>query len=255
MITIRRNAFKKISSILATSKGVLFCSSSMRIDDAYDTDYRVSTAEEALEWLKENQSEARVYLDGNKLVISGPYYFCDHITAYLDEADFIAEAARLVEGFEVSAPVAVEVSAPVAVEVSAPVVEVAAVETVQDSPALVAANDDSYELKGANDDVYEIERDPEPKVTAPRSPKKAAPVAMISALPDGGFYLESRGHKMTLTFDNNLNLWEMHTDNASSRAWRGLGVRFFDSLEEVERSYKSWRGVSQLTEGTENNAH
>jgi hypothetical protein len=239
---IRCNAFKKIASILAESKGVLFCSSHMEIDDSYDTRYSVSSADEALEWLKENQRGARVYMDGNKLVISGPYYFSDHITAYLDEADFIAEAARLVEGFEVAAPVAVEVVN----ETSAPI--------VTESPALVAANDASYELVVANDDVYTIERDPEPKKNAPVK-KVATGATAIAVLEDGSFYLESRGHKMKLSFDASLNLWEMHTDNASRRAYRGLGLKFFCSLDEIERTYKSWRGVSLLIEGITSNAH
>lgn len=78
---------------------------------------------------------------------------------------------------------------------------------------------------------------------------------MISMLANGDFFLVSRGHKMILTFDQVLGRWEMHTDNAASRAWRTLGIKIFNSLEEVERSYKSWRGVSQLATGTITNAH
>ncbi|EBZ0015925.1 hypothetical protein D5X65_20550 [Salmonella enterica subsp. enterica serovar Suberu] len=74
-------------------------------------------------------------------------------------------------------------------------------------------------------------------------------------LESGDFFLVSRGHKMTLTFDRNLGRWEMNTDNAASRAWRTLGIKIFNYLEEVERSYKSWRGVSQFATGTITNAH
>lgn len=72
---------------------------------------------------------------------------------------------------------------------------------------------------------------------------------VITALNDG-FVLVSRGHKMTLTYDAKFSWWEMHTDNASTRAYRSLGVKIFNSLGEVERAYKSWRGVSLLLDGT-----
>lgn len=61
MIKIRRNAFKKISSILSTAKGVISCTSWAQIDDSHETQYSVSTPEEALEWLHENQAKARAY--------------------------------------------------------------------------------------------------------------------------------------------------------------------------------------------------
>ncbi|EDW9825584.1 hypothetical protein GTR05_004813 [Salmonella enterica] len=111
MIKIRRNAFKKISSILSTAKGVISCTSWAQVDDSHETQYSVSTPEEALEWLQENQAKACVYLDGNELVICGPYYFSDSFTAYIDEAEFLAAVASLVkedapEGEEVTAPAA-----------------------------------------------------------------------------------------------------------------------------------------------------
>ncbi len=40
--------------------------------------------------------------------------------------------------------------------------------------------------------------------------------------------------------------WQMHTDNASHRAYRGLGIKEFSTLEEVEKNYKSWRGIAAL---------
>lgn len=55
MIKIRKNAFLKIQTILAGSVGVICRSSSSRIDDGYDDEYRVSSCDEALTWLKENQ--------------------------------------------------------------------------------------------------------------------------------------------------------------------------------------------------------
>lgn len=59
MIKIRKNAFLKIQTILAGSVGVICRSSSSRIDDGYDDEYRVSSCDEALTWLKENQERAR----------------------------------------------------------------------------------------------------------------------------------------------------------------------------------------------------
>ncbi len=139
MIKIRRNAFKKISSILSTAKGVISCTSWAQIDDSHETQYSVSTPEEALEWLHENQAKARVYLDGNELVICGPYYFSDSFTAYINEAEFLAAVASLVKE-----------AAPEEEEVIAPVV-------AEEAPALVAANEDSYEPCAANDDFFEVE--------------------------------------------------------------------------------------------------
>ncbi len=62
------------------------------------------------------------------------------------------------------------------------------------------------------------------------------------------FYLETRGNKMTLSHKEDAlgEYWEMFTDNASRRAYRGLGIKQFASLEAVEKQYKSWRGVSTL---------
>lgn len=48
MIKIRKNAFLKIQTITAGSVGVICRSSSSRIDDGYDDEYRVSSCDEAL---------------------------------------------------------------------------------------------------------------------------------------------------------------------------------------------------------------
>ena len=66
MIKIRKNAFLKIQTILAGSVGVICRSSSSRIDDGYDDEYRLSSCDEALTWLKENQERAQVYLETEK---------------------------------------------------------------------------------------------------------------------------------------------------------------------------------------------
>jgi hypothetical protein len=73
------------------------------------------------------------------------------------------------------------------------------------------------------------------------------PMSAIMILENGSYYTESRGNKMTL-IRNDWDQWEMYTDNASHRAYQGPGVRVFNSLKEVEKHYKSWRGISALVE-------
>ncbi len=69
----------------------------------------------------------------------------------------------------------------------------------------------------------------------------------IQQLDDNTFYLESRGNKMTLRrIHNCFGEWEMMTNNASVRAYRTPGVKYFDDLAQVEKQYKSWRGISAL---------
>lgn len=70
----------------------------------------------------------------------------------------------------------------------------------------------------------------------------------IEQIDNDTFYLESRGNKMTLTkvVTNWGHEWVMHTDNASRRAWRGLDIRKFANLMQVETAYKSWRGIAAL---------
>ncbi len=58
------------------------------------------------------------------------------------------------------------------------------------------------------------------------------------------YTLTSRGHTMQLI--KTTDGWNMFTQNASTRAYRGLGYSFYVTLEEVERKYKSWRGISAL---------
>lgn len=68
-------------------------------------------------------------------------------------------------------------------------------------------------------------------------------------LADGSYSVKARGNKMILRHvKSSLGQWSVTTDNASHRAYRGLGVRYFNSLREVEKSYKSWRGIAELVE-------
>jgi len=72
---------------------------------------------------------------------------------------------------------------------------------------------------------------------------------MIEMLDENTFVASSRGNKMILRRENSsAGAWSVTTDNASHRAWRGLGVSYFPSLKEVEQRYKTWRGVSLLVD-------
>ncbi|MBE8745290.1 hypothetical protein [Aeromonas veronii] len=72
---------------------------------------------------------------------------------------------------------------------------------------------------------------------------------MIEMLADGSYSVKARGNKMILRHvQSSLGQWSVTTDNASHRAYRGLGVRYFNSLREVEKNYKSWRGIAELVE-------
>lgn len=64
---------------------------------------------------------------------------------------------------------------------------------------------------------------------------------------NNSFVLAIRGATMALNKDDD-GYWRMRTDNAAARAWnRGMtSLRTFRSLEEVEKHYKSWRGIATL---------
>ena len=73
----------------------------------------------------------------------------------------------------------------------------------------------------------------------------------IQVIGPNTYYTESRGNKMTLTHNPDLNLWEMVTDNACARAYnygRASMPKVFHSLKDVEQKYKSWRGISALVD-------
>lgn len=40
--------------------------------------------------------------------------------------------------------------------------------------------------------------------------------------------------------------WEVMAQNAATRAYRTLGVKIFWTLDEVEKSYKTFRGLASL---------
>jgi hypothetical protein len=70
----------------------------------------------------------------------------------------------------------------------------------------------------------------------------------IEIIKPGVFFTKSRGSEITLTEINcpSSGRWQMETNNASQQAYRGLGIRYFDSLELVEKNYKSWQGIANL---------
>ncbi len=55
-----------------------------------------------------------------------------------------------------------------------------------------------------------------------------------------------RGTTMTLSWNETCGYWQMTSDNASRRAWRGLGISVYRTLADVEKKYKSWRGLSDF---------
>lgn len=67
---------------------------------------------------------------------------------------------------------------------------------------------------------------------------------MIQMVDENTFTLVNRGHNMTLR--KLSDGWEMWTENAATRAWRMMIPKFFETLQDVENHYKSWKGVSQL---------
>lgn len=69
---------------------------------------------------------------------------------------------------------------------------------------------------------------------------------MIIQLNATEFQLVKGGHVMTLR--KGESAWYMSTQNTVTRAWNGrLGsLKRFETLGDVEKHYKSWRGVAAL---------
>lgn len=61
----------------------------------------------------------------------------------------------------------------------------------------------------------------------------------------------ARGNKMTLEYSYADSSWMVITQNASNRAYnRGMPMpRYFNTLIDVEKAYKSFKGVVSLCEG------
>lgn len=91
--TIRKNATKTIQSYLDQAVGIIAKTSSMQIDDSYDSSERLVSAADVMAWLEcpDNYRTARVLLEDDKILsVGGPYHFCDSFDVYLDQSEFDA---------------------------------------------------------------------------------------------------------------------------------------------------------------------
>jgi hypothetical protein len=70
---------------------------------------------------------------------------------------------------------------------------------------------------------------------------------MIQQVSATEFKLTKGAHQMAIK-RNEDGSWSMTTHNPSTHAWRGhLGSqKRFETLSDVEKHYKSWRGISAL---------
>lgn len=71
-------------------------------------------------------------------------------------------------------------------------------------------------------------------------------MAVIQQIDASTYSVQSRGTHMTL--QQTAKGWRVITRNAATRVW-GLGGeswKDFDTLSDVERHYKSWRGIEAL---------
>lgn len=75
---------------------------------------------------------------------------------------------------------------------------------------------------------------------------------MIEVISATEYRLKKGAHNMTLL--KSEDGWEMWTRNPSTRAWNSSApgdvsmpaIRRFNSLEEVEQHYRSWRGIALI---------
>lgn len=91
--TIRKNATKKIQSYLDQAVGIIAKTSSMQIDDSFESSECLVSAADVMAWLEcpDNYRDARVLLEDDKILsVGGPYHFCDSFDVYLDQAEFDA---------------------------------------------------------------------------------------------------------------------------------------------------------------------
>jgi hypothetical protein len=64
---------------------------------------------------------------------------------------------------------------------------------------------------------------------------------------DDGTYRRTTAATTMSLFRSSDGGWEMWTTNASTRAWGGgPSVRHFETLDDVEKAYASWRGVADF---------
>ncbi|WP_390241944.1 hypothetical protein [Vibrio sp. R78045] len=75
---------------------------------------------------------------------------------------------------------------------------------------------------------------------------------MICKVSSNTYTCKTRGHDMKLTINANGSC-TMATINSSQQAHRGLGISEFKNISEVEKKYKSWRGIAALTQANTSN--
>lgn len=88
---IRKNASKKITSLLTTAVGIIAKTATPDQADGFDYHYYAAGAVDVLDWLKdaENYQDARVFTDENgSLVVRGQYYFDDQFVAFSNQEKF-----------------------------------------------------------------------------------------------------------------------------------------------------------------------
>lgn len=68
----------------------------------------------------------------------------------------------------------------------------------------------------------------------------------IEMTKEGTYKLTARGNHFTLVREKGE--WALYTVNAAVRAYNnGFAIpKYFDSLEAVEKQYKSWSGIAAL---------
>lgn len=88
--TVRKNANKKIAALLNEAKAIILTSSSMQIDDSYDSSHRYVSAQDVIDWLNDdyNYPDAKLYVDGKGTFhVGGPYHFCDQFKAVMTDEE------------------------------------------------------------------------------------------------------------------------------------------------------------------------
>ncbi|HBO7921885.1 TPA: hypothetical protein L5C37_006199 [Pseudomonas aeruginosa] len=71
-------------------------------------------------------------------------------------------------------------------------------------------------------------------------------MASFQQIDDTSYAVQARGSSMVL--EQTKKGWRVKTRNAATRVW-GLGGeswKDFDTLADVERHYKTWRGIAAL---------
>jgi len=67
---------------------------------------------------------------------------------------------------------------------------------------------------------------------------------------DNKWTTKVRGNSYEVVFNGDdapvWRKWTVFVDNASRRAWGGLGAKDFESIAQIENKYKGLRGISAI---------